>query len=39
VELFPGAAWRRASTIALPVHQGLRPADLNRIVDAVRAHA
>jgi CelD/BcsL family acetyltransferase involved in cellulose biosynthesis len=30
------AAHRRRSTVALPVHQGLRVDDLERIVDAVR---
>jgi dTDP-4-amino-4,6-dideoxygalactose transaminase/CelD/BcsL family acetyltransferase involved in cellulose biosynthesis len=33
---FPGAASRRARTIILPVHQDLRPADLERIAAAVR---
>lgn len=32
---FPGAASRRTSTVALPVHQELRPQDLDRIVHAV----
>jgi dTDP-4-amino-4,6-dideoxygalactose transaminase len=32
---FPGAAARRATTVILPVHQHLRPADLERIVAAV----
>lgn len=35
VERFPGAASRRAGTIGLPVHQELRPAHLDRIVEAV----
>lgn len=36
VDAFPGAARRRAGTIALPVHQELRRRDLDRIVAAVR---
>ena len=36
VERFPGAASRRATIIGLPVHQELRPVDLERIVAAVR---
>ncbi len=36
---FADAAARRASTVALPVHQELRPGDLDRIVVAVRGHA
>jgi len=34
VELFPAATERRASTVALPVHQGLRDEDLERIAGA-----
>jgi CelD/BcsL family acetyltransferase involved in cellulose biosynthesis/dTDP-4-amino-4,6-dideoxygalactose transaminase len=34
VDRFPGVAVRRASTVALPVHQELRPADLERILAA-----
>jgi len=34
VERFPAAAERRASTVALPVHQGLRLEDLERIAAA-----
>ncbi len=33
---FPGAARRRAGVILLPVHQELRAADLERIVNAAR---
>jgi CelD/BcsL family acetyltransferase involved in cellulose biosynthesis len=36
---FPAAATRRARTLALPVHQELRPSDLERIVAAVRGPA
>ena len=32
---FPEIAERRASTIGLPVHQGLRPRDLDRIASLV----
>ena len=35
VARFPAAAARRARTIALPVHQELRPRDLERIADVV----
>lgn len=35
VEEFPLACDLRASVVGLPVHQELRPADLNRIVEAV----
>jgi peroxiredoxin/dTDP-4-amino-4,6-dideoxygalactose transaminase len=35
VSRFPGAAARRETTVALPVHQELRPADLERIAAAV----
>ena len=35
VDRFPGAAERRAETLLLPVHQELKPADLERIVAAV----
>jgi dTDP-4-amino-4,6-dideoxygalactose transaminase len=31
---FPGAAHRRATTVALPVHQELRPADVERIASS-----
>ena len=37
-ERFPGAARRRATTVGLPVHQELRPADVERIA-AVSAPA
>lgn len=33
---FPGAAKRRRSVVGLPVHQELRPGDLDRMVAAVR---
>ncbi len=33
---FPGAAARRASTVALPVHQELRTSDVERIAAAAR---
>ena len=32
---FPSIAERRATTIGLPVHQGLRPRDIDRIADLV----
>lgn len=35
-DLFPGAAFRRATTVALPVHQELRASDLERVATAVR---
>jgi hypothetical protein len=35
-DLFPAAARRRATTVGLPVHQELRPADVDRIASAVR---
>jgi dTDP-4-amino-4,6-dideoxygalactose transaminase len=35
VDRFPAAAARRARTVALPVHQELRPADLERVVGSV----
>lgn len=35
VDRFPAAARRRAATIALPVHQGLRAIDVDRIAEAV----
>ena len=31
---FPAAAARRAGTVVLPVHQELRPADIDRIAAA-----
>jgi len=34
---FPGAADRRSGVLLLPVHQELRPSDLDRIVSAARA--
>lgn len=34
-ELFPGAAFRRATTVGLPVHQELRRSDLGRVASAV----
>jgi CelD/BcsL family acetyltransferase involved in cellulose biosynthesis len=34
---FAASAERRASTVLIPVHQGLRPRDLERIADAARA--
>jgi hypothetical protein len=34
---FPDAARRRATTVALPVHQGLRESDLIRIAEAAAA--
>jgi dTDP-4-amino-4,6-dideoxygalactose transaminase len=37
VDRFPGAAALRERLVALPVHQELRRADLDRIVDAVRS--
>lgn len=37
VERFPGAARRRATIVGLPVHQELRPSDVERIAAAVRA--
>jgi perosamine synthetase len=33
---FPGAARRRASTLGLPVHQGMKPRQLERIADVAR---
>jgi dTDP-4-amino-4,6-dideoxygalactose transaminase len=39
VERFPGAARLRARLVALPVHQELRPGDLDRIAAAARAAA
>jgi dTDP-4-amino-4,6-dideoxygalactose transaminase/CelD/BcsL family acetyltransferase involved in cellulose biosynthesis len=33
---FPGAASRRATTVGLPVHQELRPADIDRVLESVR---
>jgi CelD/BcsL family acetyltransferase involved in cellulose biosynthesis len=36
VERFPELAVRRATTIGLPVHQELRPVDLERMVSAIR---
>jgi dTDP-4-amino-4,6-dideoxygalactose transaminase/CelD/BcsL family acetyltransferase involved in cellulose biosynthesis len=36
---FRASTRRRASTVLLPVHQGLRPRDLERIADAVRLPA
>jgi CelD/BcsL family acetyltransferase involved in cellulose biosynthesis/dTDP-4-amino-4,6-dideoxygalactose transaminase len=36
VDRFPSAATRRATTVGLPVHQELRPGDLERIVTAAR---
>jgi CelD/BcsL family acetyltransferase involved in cellulose biosynthesis len=33
---FAATAERRASTVLLPVHQGLRPSDLERIADAAQ---
>jgi dTDP-4-amino-4,6-dideoxygalactose transaminase len=35
---FGATARRRESTVLLPVHQELRPADLERMLDAVRLH-
>jgi CelD/BcsL family acetyltransferase involved in cellulose biosynthesis len=35
---FAETARRRASTVLLPVHQELRPADLERVADAARTH-
>ena len=35
-DAFPGAAARRERGVALPVHQELRPSDLERVVTAVR---
>jgi CelD/BcsL family acetyltransferase involved in cellulose biosynthesis len=35
-DAFPEVAARRATTIALPVHQELRPADVEAIADAAR---
>jgi dTDP-4-amino-4,6-dideoxygalactose transaminase len=37
VDRFPGAAARRARLVGLPVHQELRPVDIERMVAAVRA--
>ncbi len=34
--LFPASRRRRESTVLLPVHQELRPADLERLVDAAK---
>jgi hypothetical protein len=36
VDEFPGAAHRRSGVLLLPVHQELRPGDLDRIVSAAR---
>jgi CelD/BcsL family acetyltransferase involved in cellulose biosynthesis len=38
-ERFPNAARLAASTVGLPVHHGLRPEDLDRIVAATRTRA
>jgi dTDP-4-amino-4,6-dideoxygalactose transaminase/CelD/BcsL family acetyltransferase involved in cellulose biosynthesis len=35
-ERFPGAASRRATTVGLPVHQELRPGDVERILESAR---
>ena len=35
---FPAAARRRATTIGLPVHQELRPEDVDRMIEIVRSH-
>jgi CelD/BcsL family acetyltransferase involved in cellulose biosynthesis/dTDP-4-amino-4,6-dideoxygalactose transaminase len=39
VERFPNLALRRATTVGLPVHQELRPVDLERLVAAVRGRS
>jgi len=39
VARFPGAQRRRARTVGLPVHQELRPEDLERIVTALQPRA
>lgn len=36
---YPGAAKRRATTLGLPVHQGLRPDHLERVIQVVRGAA
>jgi CelD/BcsL family acetyltransferase involved in cellulose biosynthesis len=38
-EAFPGAASWRKRFLALPVHQELRPDDLERVIDVVRGRA